>query len=303
MSFGSSDQAATQRMARMEAAWHGHIGHVKPDNEDQAVVLGPDELGCNAWLLMVADGLGGGGGGRASQIAADHFGATAPSCLAASADHGFEALAAALSVMVQGANKAIWSEVRSGSGPGRMATTCTAAVVSGGRVAIGHVGDSRAYLVRGREALMLTADHALMEEMEIPEERVRRRIDPAPYHSVLTRALGRAPMVEIDQVQAELAEGDTLVLCSDGLTAMLSDSRIGKLVDASHTPDTACRRLVNLALRRGGYDNVTVAALTVGERGGDDELGPDEGEIMPTPRPEPPMGLAARLIRRITGRR
>ncbi len=290
-------------MARMEAAWYGHIGHVKEDNEDQAAVVAPGELGCDAWLLVVTDGLGGGGGGRASQIAADHFRSAAPSCLASSAGGGFEALATALSELVQGANKAIWTELRSGTGPGRMATTCTAAVVSGNRVAVAHVGDSRAYLVRGREALMLTADHALMEEMEIPEDKVRRRTDPAPYHSVLTRALGRAPVVEIDQVRTELIDGDALVLCSDGLTAMLSDSRIGKVLEASRTPDTACRRLVNLALRRGGYDNVTVAILTVGERGGDDEVGADEAEIMPPRRPEPPRGLAARLIRRIKGRR
>ncbi|MCX6361839.1 MAG: protein phosphatase 2C domain-containing protein [Armatimonadetes bacterium] len=287
----------------MDAAWHGHKGHVKPDNEDQAVVLVPEELGCAAWLLVVADGLGGGGGGRASEITADYLRSDAPALLADAAGHGFDALAEALSTLMQGANTAIWSEVRSGEGPGRMATTCTAAVVSGADAAIAHVGDSRAYLVRGHEAQLLTADHALMEEMEIPEERVRRRSDPAPYHSVLTRALGRAPVVEIDQVRVALADGDALVLCSDGLSAMLSDRRIGKLVAASHSPETACQRLVNLALRRGGYDNVTVAALTMGERGGDDEVGADEAEITPPRRPEPPRGLAARLIRRITGRR
>jgi PPM family protein phosphatase len=135
-----------------------------------------------------------------------------------------------------------------------------------GTVAIGHVGDSRAYRIRGGELEQLTEDHSLVNELLksgrlSPEEALSH-----PQRSVITRAIGTEPDVDVDTFTVDAQSGDLFLLCSDGLTDMITDEEILGLVARSEDDlETAARRLVEAANRSGGGDNITVVAFTIAE--------------------------------------
>jgi protein phosphatase len=156
-----------------------------------------------------------------------------------------------------------------------MGTTCTAAVMRGDALTIAHVGDSRAYLVLGGDIRQITSDHSLAAELE-------RRCEPGQQipeagRHVLTRCLGVSPDVQVD-VNGPIAveDGNTLVLCSDGLSGPVGGAEIQAAV-ASGEPEAACRTLVDLARERGGPDNITVqVARVVAARGNGHRTGEDD---------------------------
>jgi protein phosphatase len=167
-----------------------------------------------------------------------------------------------------------------------MATTVTAVAVDGGKVAAAHVGDSRLYLVRAGRATQLTKDHTLAADRARMGLISERRAREHPDRSTLTRSVGRELIAAVDRLTTSIAQGDALLVCSDGLYNVLGDDELAGLV-GGRSAASACAALVEEANRRGTLDNLTAAVIRM---------------IGPTPPPEQrPTGLGARL-KRLIGR-
>jgi protein phosphatase len=232
----------------LRAVANTDIGLRRRGNEDR-YALAP-ELG----LYLVADGMGGHTAGQvASELAAE------ASVRAIQALHGVSStLSEKLRYAVASANRAIYATAQAKPEYAGMGTTVVLLLAGAERVGLAHVGDSRAYLVRGGRIRQLTDDHSIVGELlrrnEISEDAAREH----PHRHVLTRALGVRPSVEPDLVELTPRIGDLFVLCSDGLTNHLEDHEIGKLAGEHADLALACDRMIDLAKHRGGEDNITV---------------------------------------------
>ena len=221
-------------------------------NEDAHVVQPP--------LFAVADGMGGAQAGEiASRIAA--------SVLRDSArGSGTDTVAA----LIEEANRRVYEAAASDEARSGMGTTITAALVEEGAVHIGHVGDSRAYLVRDGTLEQLTDDHSLVAELVRSGRLSPEEADVHPQRSVITRALGTDPDVDVDTFTIEAKPGDVFMICSDGLTSMVDDRRILELVERNLSNlDKAAKALVDAANKGGGEDNITIVAFEIGEPTGE----------------------------------
>lgn len=220
------------------------VGMVRDGNEDSMLVRPP--------LYIVADGMGGHLGGEVAS-------ALAVEILAAQVDRrGTSALADG----VREANIAIYERQNLDASLHGMGTTLTAAVIEEGSLHLAHVGDSRAYLIRGDEFRMLTSDHTLVGELMRAKRLTEAEARVHPQRSMLTRALGIDAAVDIDEQTLTLRHGDRIVLCSDGLNALLEDEQIEPVARAG-APTEAARALVAAANAAGGIDNTTVIVLDV----------------------------------------
>jgi len=246
---------------RTAAAAATDLGRRRSGNEDSYKLweAGPGGAATPAdTLLVVCDGMGGSNAGEvASRMAAEtvvrEF-AAAPAADAASA----------LTHAVEVANTEIWDLSRTRTELNGMGTTCTVVALKGRDVLVAHVGDSRAYLVRGHRATQLTTDHSLVAQLVARNQLSAEEARHDPRRNVVTRSVGVGPEVEVDIVQLDepLQGGDTLVLCSDGLHGQVSDDEIAGSA-MGESLDEACRALIELANERGGPDNITVAMLRV----------------------------------------
>ena len=242
-----------------ETAALSHPGRKRRHNEDSYVVQPP--------LFAVADGMG---GAKAGELAS---GLAAAAVQEIENDESGEARVAAL---IEEANRRVFtraSEDRDASG---MGTTMTVALVEDDHVAIGHVGDSRAYLIRAGRLEQLTDDHSLVAELVRSGKLSPEEAESHPQRSVITRALGTEADVDVDTFSVEAAAGDLFLLCSDGLTTMVDDQTILDAVER-HRPNLrdAAKALINAANRGGGEDNITVVFFELA--GAADEQ-PDETE-------------------------
>ncbi|MGH2681011.1 MAG: Stp1/IreP family PP2C-type Ser/Thr phosphatase [Actinomycetota bacterium] len=226
------------------------IGRVRERNEDAILVEPP--------LFVVADGMGGHRGGQvASQVALERLEELAGEGRGSLSDH------------VRGANRAVWDRSVEDERLSGMGTTLTAAQVDGSSVVLAHVGDSRAYLLRDGSLRQLTADHTLVARMVKSGEITEDEADVHPHKNVLTRALGTDEQVEVDEESIALLDGDRLLLCSDGLTGMVTEDQIQAILENSEQPQQAADRLVKAANRAGGIDNISVVVLdAIGEGNG-----------------------------------
>ncbi len=230
-----------------------------------------DAFICEPPLFAVADGMG---GARAGEVAAGLAAAALEE--AGSETRGAEGVAA----LIVEANKRIFERSHNDPRTAGMGTTVTAALVdaASGAVAIGHVGDSRAYLLRDETLEQLTTDHSLVAELVesgvlTPEEAERH-----PQRSAITRALGTEPTVEVDAFTMQAEPGDLFLVCSDGLSAMLSDEAVSSAIEtADRDPERAADALVAAANARGGEDNITVVLFEI----------VDDQAPAPSPVPEP----------------
>ena len=228
------------------------VGCVRKNNED-AFAFWRDESGARGVLCIVADGMGGAAAGEvASGIAVQRVRE-----LYARSEPERDP-AESLDECLQAANRAILEAVEGDPRLVGMGTTCTSAVVREGRLWVGHVGDSRAYLLVEAKLHQLTRDHSLAAELER-----QGRPGVGSVRNVLTRCLGMGPEVNVDVTARPLPfePGMRLVLCSDGLTNGVKDEEIERFVHES-SPEEACDRLVEMARRRGGADNITVLVAT-----------------------------------------
>jgi len=237
----------------VQAHGRSDVGRVRPGNED-ALLLG-------STVFAVADGMG---GHRAGEVAS--AAALEPLGLLDGRPFRDPARAiAALTEAVVAANADVVLRSRTDPDLEGMGTTLTAVLVEGSDAHLVHVGDSRAYLARDGRLTQLTADHTLVQAL-IDEGRLRPdQVATHPHRSVITRAVGVAAEVEVDGLHVRLEDGDVLLLCSDGLTGVVDDATITRLL-AEHGPRDAVDALIDAANAAGGPDNITV--LTVAHHGG-----------------------------------
>ena len=218
------------------------IGQVREGNEDSYLVIAP--------LYAVADGMGGHRGGEvASNLALE------------TVQTLFEQGSGTLAEQVEQANRAVFDRSQKDRRVSGMGTTLTAALIDGGRVHLAHVGDSRAYLFRAGELSLLTEDHTLVHKMVVEGEITEEEAETHPHRSILTRALGVDAAVQVDESDVEVAGGDRILLCSDGLTGMVSDEQIREILGRNPDPQPAVDELVKEANRAGGIDNITAVIL------------------------------------------
>jgi PPM family protein phosphatase len=236
-----------------------------------------DSLFTDAPLFVVADGMGGAQAGEvASKAAAESFAQGLPEAPPERV----------LEETIEGANRTIHELARKDPSLAGMGTTITAAIVDleAEEVAIGHVGDSRAYRLRGGRFEQLTRDHSLVEEMRRKGQLTDAQAEDHPQRSIITRALGPEPEVQVDLQTVPAQTGDVFLICSDGLTTMLDDEKIAHVLSRATSLQSAVRALVDEANRAGGRDNITVVAFrledTAAPAPGNPGAGPDEGATL-----------------------
>jgi serine/threonine protein phosphatase PrpC len=233
---------------KLRSAVRTDVGLRRRANEDRFAVA--DNLG----FYLVADGMG---GHTAGQIASDLAAQSAVAALETLAG-GAASLTEKLRHAVAVANREIFDTAQEKPHLAGMGTTLVALLAGGDRIALAHVGDSRAYLIRAGKIRQLTDDHSLVAELVRRREITAHAAKGHPHRHVLTRALGVRRTVEADLAEMTPAAADIFVLCSDGLTGHVSDAEIAAEVEQAPDLDTACERLVALANSRGGEDNTTV---------------------------------------------
>jgi len=239
-----------------EEAVRTDTGRQRNANEDSLFVDAP--------LFVVADGMGGAQAGEvASRAAAESFAQNLPPAPP-------EKL---LEETIARANRTIHELARKDPSLAGMGTTTTAALVDldAEEVAIGHVGDSRAYRLRGGRFEQLTRDHSLVEEMRRKGQLTDAQAEDHPQRSIITRALGPEPEVEVDLQTVPAQAGDVFLICSDGLTTMLDDGKIAHILSRATSLQSAVRAVVDEANRAGGRDNITVVLFRLEDAAGADE--------------------------------
>src|SRR5262249_51810630 len=161
-------------------------------------------------------------------------------------------------------SRCAYARARADESTSGMGTTMTVALVDGDLVRIGHVGDSRAYLVRDHSLEQLTEDHSLVGELIRSGRLSPEEADNHPHRSVITRVLGTDPDVDVDSFSVATKAGDLFMLCSDGLTSMVDDARILEVIE-QHRDDVnaTARALVDEANAAGGEDNITVVLFQI----------------------------------------
>ena len=251
-------------LGKLSWALRSETGPVRSGNEDFAdafVPTTPDDAWDRGPLFVVADGMGGHAAGDvASRVAVE-----------AALDSWSGGSSTAPQQGVRGAIRAANAAVYDASlAPGRhgMGTTVVALTLAGREAIIGHVGDSRAYLVRADECTQLTADHSRVGEMVRMRLLTPEEAAVHPARSQLTRSLGTDLGVQIDLVRHDVQRADTIVLCTDGLWDVVSRGEMADavaLLDAEERPPptAAVDRLVEVAVQRGASDNVTALTVTV----------------------------------------
>ncbi|MHB1340581.1 MAG: Stp1/IreP family PP2C-type Ser/Thr phosphatase [Coriobacteriia bacterium] len=236
----------TPRKVSLSYAGASDIGLVRSGNEDAYLIEPP--------LYAVADGLGGHQAGEvASQLAIEVLYGNAPK----------HADAKALGRAVRAANAAVIEAAAQGRGRTGMGTTMTAAMIEGTHIALAHVGDSRAYLLNAGALLQLSEDHSMVADMVRSGSLTAEGARVHPSRSVITRALGSDPNMIADAFDFDAMPGDRLLLCSDGLTSMITDDAIEKILQTAPSPEAAVARLISSANDAGGQDNITAVVVDI----------------------------------------
>jgi protein phosphatase len=251
------------------------LGLTRDHNEDTFLVadlsagnasLQPDvrnhEVGDRGSLFMVADGMGGAAAGElASAMAAEiiygHLSTTWTEDEEATASR----FAYRMKEAVELANQRIYAYAREHPDVRGMGTTVTAAGVFGDELYLAQIGDSRGYLIRNGEAFQLTRDQSLTQRLVDAGELTEEEAAQSERRNIILQALGPDPRVKVDLSHQRLRRGDTLILCSDGLSGLVRREEFAKMAESSPDLPTLCSSLIDLANERGGPDNVTVVAV------------------------------------------
>ena len=220
-------------------------------------------------FYAVADGMGGHAAGeRASRIAIEVISDYIRGNYDASGDGSsgdnrrFSEEAKRLEKAIKLANSSIYEVASNNESFKGMGTTIVAVLVRNGKLFYGHVGDSRIYLLRSGSMEQLTEDHSLVQEQINSGLLTEEEAKSSGISNIITRSLGIMPDVEVDLGEISLLEKDMIILCSDGLTSMLDDDLIFNIAKSHKSPQSACRRLVDMANEKGGNDNITVLLLS-----------------------------------------
>jgi PPM family protein phosphatase len=250
----------------LEQAGRTDVGRQRSANEDSLVVRPP--------LFAVADGMG---GAKAGEVAS----AVAVEAVEAAKDSS-EPAEAQLAGIVREANRRIYDLAVADESRRGMGTTLTLAKLHGDEVSLAHVGDSRAYRLRGGQLEQLTRDHSLVAELERSGQITPEAAEHHPQRSIITRALGPEPDVDVDTYTLSGRDGDLFLLCSDGLTSMISDDEVSSILRSAGSLDEAADELVRAANQSGGKDNITVILFRLGH----EEAGEGTEALRPVPGDE-----------------
>jgi PPM family protein phosphatase len=236
------------------------IGKARDRNEDSYLAEPP--------VFAVADGMGG------------HKGGDVASSLAIQVLEGdaLPADGAELVERVREANRAVYERSSSDTAVEGMGTTMTATIAGGGALRLAHVGDSRAYLLREGTLRRLTEDHTLVQRMVSEGQLTEEEASIHPQRNVITRSLGVEDRVQVDEAAVEVRNGDRILLCTDGLTGMVSEEEIERTLQRAPDPQEAADRLVAAANDGGGLDNITVVVLDI-------EVGAEEQQALDSETP------------------
>ena len=255
----------------LELAAKTDRGRTRDHNEDTFLVAdltrgttdflvgGRASIGPRGVLLLVADGMGGAAAGElASAMAADLIFQHLAISWGRSNDVGGDDFIRHLRLAVELANTRIHEYAKDHPDARGMGTTSTVVGVLGNRLYLAQVGDSRAYLVRHGAAIQITKDQSLMQRLIDAGELTEEQAAVSERRNIILQALGPDAKIRVDVTYQDLARGDTLVICSDGLSGQVKRDEIGDVVSASGDPNAACDHLIDLANERGGPDNITV---------------------------------------------
>lgn len=237
----------------MDIGYKSHIGNMRTKNQDAYLVL--EEPRREVIILAVADGLGG-----------HNAGEIASSTLVKEMKERFEnnnrinkesIQEQEITTMIQEINKMIYEMGNKDVNLSKMGTTLCLSLIANQQAHIFHVGDSRAYIINEEEILQLTRDHSLVEQLISQGEISREEAETYPNRNVITRAIGTDEEIEVDYYQCELKKGDTILLCTDGLTNEVEAEEIKDII-MNHNCEEAAELLVEKANDYGGHDNITV---------------------------------------------
>lgn len=245
-----SESGSNQRLA-----WgsRSDVGLIRDHNEDSYL--------CRPPLFAVSDGMGGHAAGEvASSIAIHTIAKEAP----ATAD------SALLGAAIEAANMDVLTAPETGRGREGMGCTATACIIEDDRMAVAHVGDSRLYLLHKGALVRVTHDHSFVEELVDAGEITADEARVHPSRSVITRALGSDPDMYADHFTIGVEAGERVILCSDGLSSMVTDAEIEDICVTSASPQVCADALVSAALIAGGHDNVTVIVVDIRNDGKED---------------------------------
>lgn len=244
---------------RLNIAQRTDVGRQRPHNEDNVAYILPKDALLQAKkgaLFIVADGMGGHAAGEvASEMAVSNV-----STLYYHDDDSD--VAASLLRSIQYTNAIIYQRAREQAEHNGMGTTCVAAVLLDDKAYIANIGDSRAYMVRRGWVRQISQDHSWVAEQVRAGAMTAAEARMHQLRNMITRSLGSLPEVQVDIFIEQLQEGDTLVLCSDGLSGMVNDSEIAQIVER-YPPQECVHRLIERANAHGGTDNITVLVVRV----------------------------------------
>lgn len=244
---------------RIEVAGHTHVGMKRNHNEDNYLILTDENLCC------VADGMGGHSSGEiASKIAVDELGeffrmtsrdqdATWPFKMDKARNYDENRLATGIKL----ANKSIFDKASGDTKYKGMGTTIVSVHFTQDSAYVGHVGDSRVYFFRQGVLKQVTEDHSLLNDYLKAKKLTPEEIENFPHKNVIVRALGMKDNVQVDVTKVEAQPGDVFLLCSDGLSGMVTDPQMQDILSRTSELDKACSQLIDLANAAGGNDNVT----------------------------------------------
>ncbi|MDF2936529.1 MAG: Stp1/IreP family PP2C-type Ser/Thr phosphatase [Paenibacillaceae bacterium] len=240
----------------MRTAERTDVGRIRSVNEDRAVIL-PEK--CGMVIAIVADGMGGHQAGDiASQLAIEKI---REELSGLPEDATLEARKGAIRLAVEAANGEVYRQASQREQLRGMGTTVVVSLATAEQLVVGHIGDSRAYLAAGSQLVQLTEDHSLVNELLKSGQITREEAEHHPRRNVLLRALGTDNEVQVDVVEHSWAEGDILLMCSDGLSNMVDEEECLAVLQSEHSLENKVDELVERALTAGGDDNVTVVLI------------------------------------------
>lgn len=243
----------------MKYGVESHKGMIRETNEDSCNVIFGDSNTTAAFI--VADGMGGHNAGEiASKMAVGYISERLkdiPGDLDEKALHDY------INITIEEINTIIYQKSIEPGPYFGMGTTLVAALFFNKKLHIVHIGDSRAYIIRNGNMTQLTIDHSYVEELIKNGSLTRGEAENHPQKHIITRALGCFEKAEVDIFTSDVYDDDIFILCTDGLTNMLSDEKIKSIVIENEEPQIACSELVKAANASGGNDNITVAIIRI----------------------------------------
>ncbi|MBE7021722.1 MAG: Stp1/IreP family PP2C-type Ser/Thr phosphatase [Ruminococcaceae bacterium] len=241
--------------------WGGctDLGQSRPVNED-GYYISDYSAELDAIYAIVADGMG---GHQAGEVAS----ALALRQVSEAINQGFcaemssQELKELLGTAVREANESIFKKSLSEHSCGGMGTTITLCFIAGEKAMVAHVGDSRAYILRGGTLHQITTDHSLVQELIKSGQITPEEAEHHPQKNVITRALGTDSGVDIDLYEFQVLPGDCILLCTDGLTNLVSEAEMTELLSGADDMNAISKQLIVSANQKGGYDNITAVVL------------------------------------------